>query len=50
MGIGVGVVCAVLALAGALGMLLGGQMTAAWGFAAAMTAAGFAVVGAQAYW
>lgn len=50
MGVGVAVVCSVLALGGALVMLVGDQPTAAWGFAAAMTAAAFAVVGAQAYW
>ena len=49
-GIGLTMVFSVLALGGAVLMLVGDQTTAAWGFAAAMLAATFAVVVSQAYW
>ena len=51
MGIGLGVVFSLLALVGA-GVMIAAptQSLRAWGFAAAMIAAGLAVVGAQALW
>lgn len=49
-GIGLGVLFSLLAIGGALVMLAGpGQLTKAWGFAAAMTAASLAVVALHAY-
>ena len=51
MGIGLGVVFALLVLVGA-GVMVAGptQVFRAWGFVAAMVAASLAVVGTQALW
>jgi hypothetical protein len=53
-GIGFGVALSLVAALGALvmfgGGVVGAQVTAAWGFAAAMLAATLAVVAAQVYW
>jgi len=49
-GVGFGVLFSILAVAGALAMLLApGQLGKAWGFAVAMVAAIVAVVAVQAY-
>ncbi|WP_101297839.1 DUF7525 family protein [Halegenticoccus soli] len=54
MGIGFAAIFSLLTLGGALVLLTAGladaQLTAAWGFAAAMVAAAIAVVGTQVYW
>jgi hypothetical protein len=53
-GIGFAVALSLVAVLGAAvmfgGGVVGAQVTAAWGFAAAMLAATLAVVGAQVYW